>query len=98
MIVVGSCYFLLTLLIPYDQNIDLFFPLTMFFLMELCSLMCVVAYNFIFLQTGSLSAYTFGIKHYVYISYMVLCSLMGCILQIRMPGYKVTTIIEILRE
>ena len=27
MIVVGSCYFLLTLLIPYDQNIDLFFPL-----------------------------------------------------------------------
>ena len=28
MIVVGSCYFLLTLLIPYDQNIDLFFPLS----------------------------------------------------------------------
>ena len=28
MIVVGSCYFLLTLLIPYDPNIDFVFPLT----------------------------------------------------------------------
>ena len=27
MIVVGSCYFLLTLLIPYDPNIDFVFPL-----------------------------------------------------------------------
>ena len=70
----------------------------MFFFMELCSLMCVVAYNFIFVRTGSLSTYNFGIKHYVYISYMVLCSLIGCILQIRMPGYKVTTIIAMLRE
>ena len=26
MIVVGSCYFLLTLLTPYDQNIDFCFP------------------------------------------------------------------------
>ena len=28
MIVVGSCYFLLTLLIPYDPNINFVFPLT----------------------------------------------------------------------
>ena len=28
MIVVGSCYFLLTLLIPYDPNIDFVFPLS----------------------------------------------------------------------
>ena len=28
MIVVGSCYFLFTLLIPYDPNIDFVFPLT----------------------------------------------------------------------
>ena len=27
MIVVGSCYFLFTLLIPYDPNIDFVFPL-----------------------------------------------------------------------
>ena len=27
MIVIGSCYFLLTLLTPYDQNIDFCFPL-----------------------------------------------------------------------
>ena len=27
MIIVGSCYFLLTLLTPYDQNIDFYFPL-----------------------------------------------------------------------
>ena len=27
MIVVGSCYFLSTLLTPYDQNIDFCFPL-----------------------------------------------------------------------
>ena len=27
MIVVGSCYFLLTLVIPYDPNIDFVFPL-----------------------------------------------------------------------
>ena len=28
--VIGICYFLLTLLTPYDQNIDFCFPLTMF--------------------------------------------------------------------
>ena len=31
MIVVGSCYFLLTLLIPYDPNIDFVFPLRCLF-------------------------------------------------------------------
>ena len=30
MIVVGSCYFLLTLLIPYDPNIDFVFPLSFY--------------------------------------------------------------------
>ena len=31
MIVVGSCYFLFTLLIPYDPNIDFVFPLSHLF-------------------------------------------------------------------
>ena len=31
MITVGTCYFLLTLLTPYDQNIGFCFPLTYFF-------------------------------------------------------------------
>ena len=48
----------------------------MFFLMELCSLMRVVAYNFIFVRTGSLSAFMFGVEHYlavhIQISYMLL--------------------------
>ena len=40
MIVVGSCYFLLTLLTSYDQNIDFCFPLkfklNQFFLLIMC--------------------------------------------------------------
>ena len=73
----------------------------MFFLMELCSLMRVVAYNFIFVRTGSLSAYMFGVEHYLYIyKYHICCyaSLIGCMFQIRLRGYKATTIIETLRE
>ena len=34
MIVVGSCYFLFTLLIPYDPNIDFVFPLSVLYLQE----------------------------------------------------------------
>ena len=39
MIVVGSCYFLLTLLIPYDPNIDFVFPLStcLFLVMSACT-------------------------------------------------------------
>ena len=36
MIVVGSCYFLFTLLIPYDPNIDFVFPLNK------CNTRCVI--------------------------------------------------------
>ena len=73
----------------------------MFFLMELCILMRVVAYNFIFVRPGSLSAYMFGVEHYLYIyKYRIWCyaSLIGCIFQTRLHGYKATTIIKTLRE
>ena len=73
----------------------------MFFLMELCSLMRVVAHSFIFVRTGSLSAYMFGFEHYLYIyKYRICCfaNLIGCMFQIRLHGYKTTTIIETLRE
>ena len=43
MIVVGSCYFLLTLLIPYDPNIDFVFPLTI----STSDVMCVCCILFL---------------------------------------------------
>ena len=43
----------------------------------------------------------FGVEHYLYIyKYRICCyaSLIGCMFQIRLRGYKATTIIETLRE